>query len=262
MNIGVSFYFGYQINPKLRAKMIKDSGFDCVITNADNRLNKQNGSIKSQIKFFKKNNIKLSSLHMQYKNEDLVNFWLDNKTGNKLEKTIKRDLKIAKKYGFSCVVVHLDGEYSEIGEKRLYRILELARKLDIPIANENINRHELFVRVMDSIDDEYLKFCYDSGHNNVFDSNYDYLSKYGERLIALHLHDNDGKKDQHTLNKYGTIDWDKIATLLSRCRNVNLDYELLFYSNCDMSPKQVLEECYKQGKELEKLIEEKRTSRD
>ena len=138
----------------------------------------------------------------------------------------------------------------------------MARKLDVPVANENINRPELFVKVMDTINDEYLKFCYDAGHNNVFDPEYDYLSKYGKRLIALHLHDNDGKTDQHTLNKYGTIDWDRIALLLSRCPNVNLDYELLLYSNRDMSAKQALDECYRQGKELEKLIEEKRTSID
>ena len=119
MNIGISFYFGYKLKPKVSAKMIKESGFDCVIANPDKKYNKQNGTIKSQMKLFKKYNIKLSSLHMQYKNEDLIHFWLDDKIGDKLEKTIKRDLKTAKKYGFSCVVIHLDGEYSEIGEKRL-----------------------------------------------------------------------------------------------------------------------------------------------
>ena len=58
MNKGISFYFGYQIECKKRAKMIKDAGFDCVITSADKSFNKQNGSIKKQIKVFKKSWVK------------------------------------------------------------------------------------------------------------------------------------------------------------------------------------------------------------
>ena len=46
MNKGISFYFGYKINYKERARMIKEAGFDCVITNADSDFNRQNGSIK------------------------------------------------------------------------------------------------------------------------------------------------------------------------------------------------------------------------
>ena len=45
-----------------------------------------------------------------------------------------------------------------------------------------------------------------------------------------HLHKreyNNGKKDEHTLNKYGNIDWDLLAKKLSNCNEVNLDYELL-----------------------------------
>jgi sugar phosphate isomerase/epimerase len=256
--IGISFYFGYEIEPKERAKMIKNAGFESIMTNADKRLDKSNGSIRKQIHYLKKYNLKPSSLHMAYKTSELPNFWMDNKIGDKLEKGLIKDLKTAKKYGFNCVVVHLVGKYSEIGINRLKRILIIARKLNVYLAIENIDCQRLFVKVMDSIDDEYLKFCYDSGHNNAFDYGYPYLEKYGNRLITLHLHDNDGKADQHTLNRYGSIDWDKIASLLAICPKVNLDYELLFYKKCDLSPKEALEICYKQGKDLEKMIQEKR----
>ena len=60
MNIGISFYFGYKLKPKVSAKMIKESGFDCVIANPDKKYNKQNGTIKSQMKLFKKYNISVS----------------------------------------------------------------------------------------------------------------------------------------------------------------------------------------------------------
>ena len=36
-----------------------------------------------------------------------------------------------------------------------------------------------------------------------------------DRLIALHLHDNDGAGDQHRIPFTGTIDWDRLAPLIA-----------------------------------------------
>ena len=254
MNKGVSFYFGYKINYKERAKMIKEAGFDCVITNADSHFNKQNGSIRKQIKIFKKVGLKLSSLHMRYSDNELHNFFLDNEIGDKLEKNLIKDLRVARKYGFTCVVVHLKEEFTEIGLERLKRILKVCEEVNVPLAIENIDYQHLFIQIFENIDSKYLKFCYDSGHNNFFDKEFDYFSKYGDKLICLHLHDNDGTDDMHTLNKYGNIDWDNIARGLAKCNEVNLDYELLMYVKGKVGPKEALDECYKQACELEGLI--------
>lgn len=254
MNKGISFYFGYKIEPKKRVKMIKDAGFDCVITSADKRFNKQNGTIRKQVKLFKKVGLKLSSLHATYKDNELHNFFLDNKIGDKIEKGIINDLKIAKKYGFNCVVVHLKEEISEIGINRIKRILNVCEELDVPLAIENIDYQYLFVELFNSIEHKYMRFCYDSGHNNFFDKEFDYFSKYGDKLICLHLHDNDGTDDLHTLNRYGTIEWEDIARGLSKCNEVNLDYELIMRVKGKFDAKGALDECYKQACELEEAI--------
>lgn len=255
---GISFYFGYDMDYKERAKLIKKSGFECIMTNADPNYKKQNGTIRQQVKIFKKVGLKLSSLHMTYKGKELPNFFLDNETGLKIEKRIIKDLHIAKKYGFTCVVVHLKGEYNNIGCQRIERILQVCEKLDMPIAVENLEDNEklleqLFERYGKS---SYLKFCYDSGHNNCFDPEYDYLEKYKDKLICLHLHDNEGDGDSHTLNKYGNIDWDKIAQKLSKCNEVNLDYEILMYKRSQETAIETLDICSKQAKELEEKIVE------
>lgn len=254
MNKGISFYFGYNINYKQRAKMIKDAGFDCVITSADKRFNKQNGSIKKQVRIFRKIGLELSSLHMSYRDTELKNFFLNNKLGDKLEKNLKKDIKIAKKYGFTCVVVHLKEEFTQIGIDRLKRLLKVCESVNIPIAIENIDYQNVFCQVFKEIDNKYLRFCYDSGHNNCFDSYFDYLDQYGDKLECLHLHDNDGLDDLHTLNKFGTIDWDDIAKKLSNCKEVNIDYELLMNVKGNYSAQETLNECYKQACELERKI--------
>ena len=58
----------------------------------------------------------------------------------------------------------------------------------------------------------------------------------------------------HTLNKYGNIDWDKLASKLAKCNEVNLDYEMILYTRENETPIDVLNECIKQANELEKKI--------
>lgn len=254
MQKGISFYFGFEIDPEIRTKMIKDAGFDCVITNADKRFKDTNGSIRKQVRLFKKYGLKLSSLHMSYISQDLHYFWENGKMGDTLTKDLIKDVKIAKKYGFTCVVVHLFGEYSEIGKKRLLKVLKVCKKYNIPLAIENINCPQLFKKVFKEIDNEYLQFCYDSGHNNAFDKDFDYLSVYGDKLKALHLHDNMGDNDSHIISKYGNIDWDKIAKKLAN-KDIILDYEMILNCSNDLTPETCLLETKKMADDLEKLIQ-------
>ena len=250
MKKGISFYFGYANNINERIRLIKEFGFDSIITSADKKFKLQNGSIKKQCKLFKKYNISLSSLHFRYEDKNLHYFWEKGKIGEKLKKNLIKDIKIAKKFGFKCVVVHVKGEYSEIGEKRLLKVLEYCEKLNLPIAIENIDCQKLFLNIFDKINHKMLKFCYDSGHNNVFDKNFDYLKKFKDKLIAVHLHDNDGNSDQHTLNKYGTIDWDNIAKKLIGFENISLDYEVILKSEKVENISDCLHEIKKQEKIL------------
>ncbi len=255
MNKGISFYFGYNVEPFKRAQMIKQAGFDCVITSADEKFKKQNYSIKKQVAIFKKVGLKLSSLHMAYDTVNLHYFWENCKFGEKLKKMLIKDVKIAKKYGFSCVVVHLLGEYSKVGERRLKQVLDTCQKLNIELAIENIDCQKLFLDVFKNIKHKYMKFCYDSGHNSVFDPDFDYLNEFGDKLVALHLHDNNGKADEHTLSKISaSVNWDKIASQLSKHTNISLDYELFGRGNNKFSAEEFLKEAKAQADALEQKI--------
>lgn len=258
MKKGISLFFGYDVGAENLPKLIKKAGFDCVITSADERFNKQNGTIDEQIKRLKENGIELSSLHMTYDASELHAFWEEGKKGEELKERLIKDVKIAKKYGFTCVVVHLAGEYSEIGKQRLMQVLKVCKDLDVPLAIENIDQQKLFLKVFENIEDDYLRFCYDSGHNNVFDKDFDYLDKFGDKLITLHLHDNDGTKDAHTLNDFGNIDWQKLGKKLAKYKNqlFSLDYELLMKCGSEFfTPEEWLAKAKAQADELEKIIE-------
>ena len=155
MNKGICFHFGYvyeNLDIDQQAKDIKSAGFNCVMTNADPTFNNENKSIKHQIKVFRKYNLQLSSLHMRYKGEELPEFWNKNKIGNKIEKDLIKDVKVANKYGFKCVVVHLLGCANQTGYCRLRRVLKHCEKYNIPLALENLsNNRELLAQIFENV---------------------------------------------------------------------------------------------------------------
>ncbi len=254
---GVRFYFGFEGDAKKRARLIKDVGFDGVITSGSAVFKRQNGSLAKQMKLFKKNGLQPSSLHARYSEESLPHFFLADKIGDKVEKRLIEDIKIAKKYGFRCLVVHLVGKISLVGVERFKRILKVCEKEQMTIALENLEDLKPLCFFLDNFKSPYVKFCYDVGHENCFTKKAKLLERYGKRLICVHLHDNDGKNDDHTLNRFGTINWQKIAKDLAKTSIKWLDYELKVELR-ELSAEDVLIECKKQADELEKMILEER----
>ena len=61
----------------------------------------------------------------------------------------------------------------------------------------------------------FTRFCYDSGHHFGWGKGEPYLERYGSRLAALHLHDNDGTRDQHLLPFDGAVDWPALMARLA-----------------------------------------------
>ena len=231
LNKGISFFFGYISDTTERANLIKKIGFDSIIASQDSKFNHENGTIKQQIKLFNEVRLSPSSLHMTYTTEELPHFWQDDEIGEKIKRSIINDVLTASKYKFKSVVVHLVGEYTKIGEKRLYEILDFCKTKSIPLAIENLIKRKIIVDVFNNINHEMLKFCFDSGHQNAFDKDFPYLEYFGDKLVALHLHDNNGLVDEHTIPPFsGTIDWDIIAkqlAVLPQIANISLDYETL-----------------------------------
>lgn len=254
MKKGITFYFGFNNNIEQRLQMIKEAGFEYIITNADKKFDYQSGNIASQVKLMKKYGLKHSSLHMAYNASDLHYFWEEGKIGEKLCKNLIKDVRYAYKYKFTCVVVHLFGEYSIIGEKRLKKVLKVCEKLNVPLAIENINCQKLFLECFKNIKSDYLKVCYDSGHNKVFDKDYDYFKNFGDKIICVHLSDNDGTDDWHTVTDFSSgVDWEMVAKGLKN-KDIVLDYEVFNLTNENISCEEYLKKVIKMAENLEKLI--------
>lgn len=265
MKKGISLYFGkIEENGdfKRREELIKKYNFNAIMTSAG--LEKENGKLNQQVKYAKKIGLELTSLHSSYISKNLHYFWEEGKEGEKILKNLIKELKLAKKYGFICLVVHTEGKPSKIGISRFEKLLKLAHKVNVPLAIENLGNEEIFNYLFENLGkDDMLKVCYDSGHEHAFIGQDNFLEQYLEKIVCLHLHDNIGNEiternkltnDMHSFIGDGTVDFDRIAKLLSKI-DVSLDLELLLKYNHNYSYDEILDRAYKGVKGLEEKIE-------
>ena len=102
------------------------------------------------------------------------------------------------------------------------RLQERVRPKTVGLAFENIMRCDFSsADVLIAICEEASKYgkvgvCWDTGHANLSEgvNQGDSIRKLGGWLKCLHIHDNHGKFDEHTLPMMGTIDWRKIMVAL------------------------------------------------
>lgn len=95
-------------------------------------------------------------------------------------------------------------------------LLRTAKELGVTICYENMPMPKFslatperildFVRLMN---DDSFKICLDTGHVAVFKelSLGDEVRRLGGQIAALHVHDNNGSRDQHCFPYFGRIDW-------------------------------------------------------
>lgn len=145
--------------------------------------------------------------------------WEDDLTGHEYTERLITCIEDCVTYEIPTFVVHpTNGKtplpVSNIGIERLKRIIDRAENLNINIALENMESPQYLEYVFSRIQSNRLGFCFDSGHHNLYSSDLDLLSLYGDKLMALHLHDNNGKDDMHALPFLGNIDWDKLSEKL------------------------------------------------
>ena len=134
---------------------------------------------------------------------------------------VRNRLEMTARLGGDVVIMHAgvaatpDG--SVPGWDSLRRSLDAlepcARKLGVRIAIENGDWPLIHV-LLGAYAPAFLGLCYDSGHGNVDGVGLANLASRKDRLLSVHLHDNDGTADQHRLPFSGTIDWHRFVAIL------------------------------------------------
>ncbi|MEN6644960.1 MAG: sugar phosphate isomerase/epimerase family protein [Armatimonadia bacterium] len=136
-------------------------------------------------------------------------------------------LEMTSRLGSDVAVLHIPLEptdeparlaYWDRVRRSLDTLAHCSRATGVRLALENGGTPESWLpitRVLSEYTPEFVGLCYDSGHGNISGDGLDQLATHAGRLIAVHLHDNDGSGDLHQLPFMGTLDWGRLAGLIA-----------------------------------------------
>ncbi|WP_240762395.1 sugar phosphate isomerase/epimerase family protein [Paenibacillus thalictri] len=246
-------WFGYELPIKDRYQFIKAAGFDGVLlwwSEDFNRNDYRNGpQIAREAGLF------IENIHAPIKNQNSL--WLDNLDGEALTDCYLQCVADCAEFEIPTMVVHLPSEdkpYNALGLDRIKRITEKAEHLGVNVALENLRNLANVAYVLEQVDSPRIGFCYDCRHHYRHYPSDDLLSMFGSRMMALHLHDNNGSHAQHGLPFDGTMDWSTTMKKITKTNYsgataieaMNWDYEHL-------SAKEFLHKAFERAKRLEAL---------
>ena len=142
-----------------------------------------------------------------------------------------RSVEISKIVGCSWAVIHpMDDPNAGFGDHeaqiehnlRIFdREIEAAHKFNVGLAFENLydlpKRRRFGVQAaelkkfIDRVNSPLVGACWDLGHANMGTSDQvESILLLGEKITALHVHDNNGKDDLHMIPFMGNIQWERV----------------------------------------------------
>lgn len=263
----IGFNYKYNSPEKERSKLIKEVGFDGVFIYS--QYNPQN-----YIQDILGSGLEIETLHLSYKRLEngvcldsrfVNNLWLDNDAQKIYLKTLLSEIDFAKTYGIRKVVMHITGgntppEMSQVGVDFIEQVLNYCENRKIELCLENLRCLPYLEFIYSNLKSPYLKFCFDTGHAN-------YMTKnamkfpwdiYGKYLSCLHLNDNNGTKDSHSIPFKGSIDWNLlIKDICSWNSGINLTLEVRSneFERENVSERRFLQDCYESLISIERLMQ-------
>ncbi len=129
---------------------------------------------------------------------------------------VKNRIEMTARLGGDVVIMHYPKEPGDQPIRRsLDELVGFAHSHGVRIALEN-GGFDAVEPLLAEYPPDCVGLCYDSGHGNLVPDGLDRLDRIKDRLISVHLHDNDGASDQHNLIFSGTVDWPRLAQILAQ----------------------------------------------
>ena len=241
-------------------RMIKRAGFDATLIWWDVE---DWADFRTLPERARKAGLHVENMHASFDNAN--HLWEDSAAGQAAFEYYMMCLDDCGVYEIPTVVMHTGRGRdplppgSEPGMERFARLIDRAEELGVGIALENQGCPDKTLRAMELLErfgSPNLGMCYDSGHGNILTNlgrGREMLARFGHRLKALHLHDNDGSGDQHRLPGDGTIDWPAVMRQIRQAGYRGATTLELGNAYKQLAPEEFLDRAYQCALELEAL---------
>lgn len=166
------------------------------------------------LKLLMENDIVCDNLHAPFLGINAM-WGEDEQAGADMLAQLKACVDKCAKYGIPTAIVHLSSgkpmpEITQVGLRRYEELFAYAQQKGVQIALENLRFGENLAYFMEHY--PQCGYCWDCGHQYAY-KHTRYLHLYGNRLKAMHIHDNrcGVDTDDHMLPFDGNIPMEQVA---------------------------------------------------
>jgi len=240
-----------------RMQVLKDVGFTSVCLGFI-PLDRSGVALSNsdQVRIAEKYGFPVDAVHLS--GSKMTTIWSESEDADFVTNRLIDELTALKELGLKTGVAHVTWGHdvpempSVKALERFKRIADAADRLQVQVAFENSVFPAHVHYVLDNLDNDYVGFCYDSGHENAFTPGENYLDRHGHRLFAMHIHDNHGT-DEHNIPFNGTIDWKQVMSKLRRTELFNTKGIALECGAKDVDYRTYLQQAYEAVQHLMKI---------
>ncbi len=235
MKIGISTYTKFNLSVKEFLDFVSQLNLDPVELKLDDvELIKYltSSSIDDLLKTLSRYDFKYL-VHAPYIGVNLS--IINNVMGKAAVKVMEKTLQLASYINAEIVTIHV-GRFSkdyplrylslavEKAVSRLKKIVKEAENIGVTVSVENSHKAEDVSIAAFPEQIEYIvqrtscRFTYDIGHANTFTDPSIFIDQLGEYIVNVHIHDNNGERDEHKVVGDGNINFKLILNKLKRLR--------------------------------------------
>ncbi len=118
---------------------------------------------------------------------------------------------------YSMSVPYMEEKSIEKAKKSLGAIDRIADQYGVTIALENMPSFPFMLgqtadEMQELLDGTNLSMCFDIGHANTTNQIQQIISKFRDRIVNVHIHDNNGEMDEHLTLGEGNIDFKSVIS--------------------------------------------------
>jgi len=259
--VSIFNWFGYrQLRHAEGFRLIKRAGFEGVLLWWDAAAGGED--YRRQPEQARRAGLWVENMHTQF--DGVHHIWEDNAAGQAVFEYYLRCVDDCAAFEIPTMVMHAHKRGvpmpadTRLGFGRFRRVVDRAERLGVNVAMENqrsADQMALASLLLEGIGSPRFGFCLDSGHHHARAvPEIDMLARFGRRLMALHLHDNDAMDDQHLLPFDGTADWPaQMRAIAAAGYRGPTTLEVVNEGYSQLAPEEFLALAYERAVKLEQL---------
>jgi sugar phosphate isomerase/epimerase len=220
--LGISSWFGYELSLEKRLELIVQAGFSatCLWFGEEEPMVREGLADQLPVLVYEHGLI-LDNVHAAFRHTNSI--WSGSQDERELaRRECETAMLFCGKHRIPNIVMHVSHginppPWNKTGISIIHDLVSRAEDLGVTIALENTMRPDYLEPIFSSIESPNLGFCYDCSHDFLHgQSRGAILKKWGPLLVATHISDARGARDDHLQLGEGIIDWSLLTQVFPR----------------------------------------------